>query len=363
MGLVGDDLGRELADVPARARQAELVGRDLDEDGAARRLARLVDRALDRAGRVEAERALGQGGEQRGLVGGLVQRAADDAGALEARRDVGRDDDDRACARPTPRRSRRACWRRRDQVRDERDADPAGGAGVAVGGVDGGLLVADADEADRGRSAAPPRPGGCGLRGGRRRPRRPRARAPRPARRRRWAPGRALADDVVQRLAGGEAQGAGRRRGPTRRGRRTRCRRRRGGRSGRRGPTRAGGPPGAARGRRRRARRAGGPDCSSARERLGVGRRAAAHVDVQRAVGELCEDLGVDEAARGVRVRQEVDERVGPGEQLGELVAKGVGVGIVVAGAAGDAADVGPRRARAAARSPRRRRRSRGSRP
>ena len=69
-------------------------------------------------------------------------------GAAQRRRDVGRDHEDRRPRRPRladrPERVRRA----RPGGR-QRDAEPPRRARVSVGGVGGGLLVADADEPDR----------------------------------------------------------------------------------------------------------------------------------------------------------------------------------------------------------------------
>ncbi len=88
------------------------------------------------------------GREHRRLVGRLVQHAAVDAGTPQARGDVGRDHQHRRARRPR-------LADRGERVRGagaggrQRDAELAGRARVAVGGVRGGLLVADADQPDR----------------------------------------------------------------------------------------------------------------------------------------------------------------------------------------------------------------------
>ncbi len=125
-------------------------------------------RRADALDRQRAVRRLGHGREHRRLVGGLVQDAAVGAGTAQRRRDVGRDDEDRRARRPRladrPERVRRARAGRR-----QRDAEPPGRARVAVGRVGRGLLVADADEPDRGRPAAPPTARGCARPAARRR--------------------------------------------------------------------------------------------------------------------------------------------------------------------------------------------------
>ena len=111
----------------------------------------------------------------------------------------------RASARPTPRRPRRACWPLPGPVVTIATPSLPGGARVAVGGVRGGLLVADADEPDRASRAAPPTAPGCGRRGARRRPRRPRARAARRSAGRRWA----SVDQTTRRRCGPRGQRGG----------------------------------------------------------------------------------------------------------------------------------------------------------
>ena len=81
------------------------------------------------------------------LVGGLVEGAAPDAGTPHRGWDVGGDHEDRRARGPgladgaerVGGAGARGC---------ERHAKAAGGAGVAVGGVGGRLLVAHADEPD-----------------------------------------------------------------------------------------------------------------------------------------------------------------------------------------------------------------------
>ena len=87
--------------------------------------------------------------EHRRLAVGLVQHAAVLAVAAQGGRDVGGDHEDRRPRRP--RLADRAERVRRARAGGgQRDAEPARRPRVAVGRVRGGLLVADADEPDRG---------------------------------------------------------------------------------------------------------------------------------------------------------------------------------------------------------------------
>ena len=164
---------------PRRRRPRPRAGRSAPEvDGPRRRGRGGLDRPRgdlsDVLGRPDGERLLHHRREHRRLVGRLVQHAAVDTRAAQRGRDVGGDHEDRRARRPRLADGAERVGRARAGG-GQRDAERAGGTRIAVGGVRGGLLVADADEPDRASRAAPPTAPGCGRRGARRRPRRRRS--------------------------------------------------------------------------------------------------------------------------------------------------------------------------------------------
>ena len=103
----------------------------------------------DLGGRRDERRRLGHRREHRGLVAGLVQAAAIGVGAADGRRNVGGDDQHGRARRHRLAGGAQGVGRARAGG-DDRHAEAARRARVPVGGVDRCLLVADADEPDRG---------------------------------------------------------------------------------------------------------------------------------------------------------------------------------------------------------------------
>ena len=140
---------------------AEQVGRDLQVhrargggEGDARGLAHGVPE-LGSIGHLDG--LLDHRLEHRRLVGGLVQHSPPDPGTAQPRGDVGRDHEHGLARGPGLPDGRQRVGRARPRG-GERHAQPPGGAGVAVGRVGGGLLVAHADQPDRRLSERAPEP-------------------------------------------------------------------------------------------------------------------------------------------------------------------------------------------------------------